>query len=73
MYVNNPAAKTIMRMKIVDDADYQFTRYLFQSKLKCDQILHKKKKEILSIQFLLNNRKEKKKQFLKHYVCCKII
>lgn len=30
MYVNNPAAKTIMRMKIVDDADYQFTRYLFQ-------------------------------------------
>lgn len=60
MYVNNPAAKTIMRMKIVDDADYQFTRYLFQWKLKCDQILHKKKKEILSIQFLLNNRKEKK-------------
>lgn len=45
MYVNNPAAKTIMRMKIVDDADYQFTRYLFQWKLKCDQILHKKKKK----------------------------
>lgn len=60
MYVNNPAAKTIMRMKIVDDADYQFTRYLFQWKLKCDQILHKKKKEILSIQFLLDTRKEKK-------------